>query len=395
MGNFSIPQASAGRVASTTRPWTQRRTSPAHDSGGMSANQHQDTLCSAITAEAPTYSSPAQLVSGLPTFLEITPSDEVVIATLSGSAHQLVATARLACPTSTSPTDHVVDLVAQHLNEHHRAERSQLAGGRLVVVAYVDDERTAHAIADCLRTMTLDSGVEVLDRLVVWDGRWRSALCDDETCCPLQGTPIEPLAPSPSTALDDFSEVGDVSKSTEVENATLEWVARSGDAPDSPQAREFESRAQAALREFRSLPVDFTSRYAAITDLDAAIEQGEASPRLIAAVSDVRLRDGLLRLWIHDRDDGRRSEAERALQACLSLAPASMACGPLTVLAGLAWRRGDASVARQCATKALELDSGYSLARLLLRALESDVPSTVWVQAVAATSMRECLLGAA
>ena len=124
-----------------------------------------------------------------------------------------------------------------------------------------------------------------------------------------------------------------------------------------------------------------------------ATSSSSSAALAVVCVQDMRRRDALLRMLIHDVDVELRHAAENSLTEALTLCAQKHRPAVATVVAGLAWQRGDGAGAQECLQLALDVDPSYSLARLLARAIRSAVPPTVWVDAVAATSVESCLAG--
>lgn len=126
---------------------------------------------------------------------------------------------------------------------------------------------------------------------------------------------------------------------------------------------------------------------------DVSILNWADHANLCVALSDIRTRDGLLRI-LHD-------EVELRTQFCDHLAREIVRAekqwvAPLaTVFAGIVWLAGFPDQTRAAINQALESDPSYSLAQLLDIALRHNVPSAIWSASLEAVSFEACLKGAA
>jgi hypothetical protein len=111
------------------------------------------------------------------------------------------------------------------------------------------------------------------------------------------------------------------------------------------------------------------------------------------AISDIRTRDGLLRI-IHDHPEAREDLRAHLIRE-VARAQQEFVAPLATVFAGISWLDGHHEVTRLAVDRALEVDPAYSLAQLLDIALRHNVPASVWSSSLAAVSFDACLKGAA
>ena len=114
---------------------------------------------------------------------------------------------------------------------------------------------------------------------------------------------------------------------------------------------------------------------------------------LCIALSDIRTRDGLLRL-LHDEVDFRESVCDH-LGREIARADKQWIAPLATVFGGLIWLTGFPEKTRAAINLALDTDPSYSLALLLDIALRHNVPASVWSASLEAVSLEACLKGAA
>ena len=255
-----------------------------------------------------------------------------------------------------------------------------------VLVAAVANDTAIAPVREQL--VAADPGVgEVLDRLILHGQRWWSALCENDDCCPPEGRVISDWSADSETALLDSSATGADAPA---------WLGEigCGSAEDITRIASEADGCAPLLASAKS----YKAKLALINRIDDAVgsglsEENDERPLLIAALDDIRLRDGLLRRWVCESEPERQDAVRAALIAASRLCAVDRSHPLLTVIAGLTWSRGEADTAQCCVELALARCSHYSLARLLHRALMHGLPERVWLQAVQATSMRECLVG--
>lgn len=311
-------------------------------------------------------SSPRELVAAIPHVLGFHPQESIVL--VGFDADEIVASIRADIDTVREA------MLFPLLSSLENADVAQ------VVVLYFTSD--ASQTLDWQDALNQRLNVPVLDSLIVSEGTWRSLLCDDAECCPREGHPID-YGSSPAEAALVFS----------------------GSAPFQSREELVES-----LRPSEHLGSDTNEIVQAIRLLilnDSVAEHmwvvaqfenqewasGQTLARLCVALSDIHVRDALLRS-AYDVP-GLRSKIRIALHENLHRVPKDYVAPLATVLAGCAWLDGNGVLSNAAIARALEDDSEYSLAQLLDRALTHGVPPHVWAESLAAVSMDKCLAGAA
>ncbi|WP_219107760.1 DUF4192 domain-containing protein [Austwickia sp. TVS 96-490-7B] len=136
-------------------------------------------------------SRPADVLTSLPYVLGYHPLHSVVVIALRG--------------TTVGPIQRVDRLVGKDrypirlLKQVVRTVRAD-GSDRVMLVAYDDNPVTQVRGLEKVTTSMTAAGIDVLDRLVVADGRWWSLDCLDGQCCPPGGTPIPSPARTPQLA---------------------------------------------------------------------------------------------------------------------------------------------------------------------------------------------------
>ena len=339
---------------------------------------------------------PADILAALPYQLGYHPSDAVVVVALRDRSIGLVQ--RLDLP----PAEHVREAVTALLPGLEREQPDAV-----LLVGYEPAPGDALGLLDALGDACCERGIDVLDRLVVRDGRWFAPDCEGE-CCPAEGSPLP--APEDTPAVADFVALemaplpdreslaqhlaADVRASLEVKRALDD---REVDAVGPDEAVAFAE----TVRRLRWL-----ATWAVVCDVSAARPPLEGlAPEEAAALAlslrDIALRDGII-AWLcpgtlpldtldDDLADLLRSSlpepawgrtppdqaavvAVRRLQSRLAhlcrVMPDAEAAPMLTVFANVAWWRGDGALARTALERALAAEPNYRLARLLDRMLD-------------------------
>ena len=354
---------------------------------------------------------PADLVAAVPYLLGFTPQDCLVAAFLRGADGELVITARVDHP-AVDDYGAFIDAwrrMCADITAANDVDRLVLVdfctSGRLVACGRpeaaddaADDEAAAVpdvCLTHAMAAVAADAGLYVCDEIVVAGDRWRSVLCSDTVCCPVEGSAIDPERGSRVAAPFVYDGVAPV----EGRGALAARVQpRPADDPESAAFNDEVSAAAEALhRQFvEGNGSDLEAQRTEVTRCAGILigEDTHSIAPVIALLSDVRRRDALMRTLVHEVDPAERRRAEDRIVAALPLVGPELRAAAATLAAGLAWQRGDGALAHECLAVALAQDPGYSLARLLQRAISRAVPPQVWVDAVAATSVDSCLRGA-
>lgn len=306
--------------------------------------------------------SPRQLLAAIPHLLWFHPQDGVVVAALDEAQVQLVARYDL-------DDDPAVDVVCNALR------RAQTPG--YVVVTYDVPGRDPIApFREQLRDYTM------LDAIAVTAGRWRSYLCQDVDCCPQDGRPLDESVDPLAAALVAAGSAPYPSR-LHLERA-LEPVTLSED--------DHARRASAFTALTAHGPTELLHEARQVLRATGPLTWRQVA-LMCSALVDIRVRDAVLRELYEDA--AARLAARGNLIAVLQRAPQDAAASVACVLAGCAWLDGNGAVARMAVDRCREVDPGYSLARLLDRALAHHIPPRVWADSLAAVSVAECLAGAA
>ena len=307
-------------------------------------------------------SSPGDVVAAVPALCGFLPKDSLVVLSLRGPRRRLGLTIRVDLPPPTARPDPVPGLTAM------LAERVRADGGSASTVLVFSDDRRPELVQGYVEAAAR-CGTDVAEALHVAGGRWWSYTCEQE-CCPAGGSPVPP--PAGLLAAERVLDGRAVLRSRDD-------LVRALAAPTGRLAEASADRVEAAgvrwLAERQSAGT-VAARRSAVRRADALlalVARGEppspdAAADLAVVLHDVAVRDEVA-TWALERSDALLSLAEQV--ACCTGPPSD---APVcTVLAWVAYARGDGARANVALDRALASDPGYSLALLLRRALDGGV----------------------
>lgn len=368
------------------------------------------SFTSAITMVPSTVhlTGPADLVATMPYLVGVHPHDCLVAAFLRGIDGELVLTARVDHPAA-NDWKAFIDAwtrVCSDITGNNDVDRVVIVdfctSGALTACASSDTTADSSAdpsddatttLAHAMAQVAQEHGVYVCDEIVVAGETWRSLLCTDETCCPIAGSAVDPARGERLAATFVYEGVAPMPDRAAIADRVRPRPY------DDPARMSFTAAVVSARTEFASL-FDLhnpsleqqRAEVARCARLLTATDETNTAPA-IALMDNVRRRDALLRTLVHEVSAEERRCAEERVVAAVPLVDDDLRAPVATVAAGLAWQRGDGALAQECLSVALSQDPGYSLARLLQRAISQAVPPHVWVDAVGATTVDSCLHG--
>jgi len=360
---------------------------------------------------------PADVLAVLPYQLGFHPRDCLVAVSLHGTRMGLVQ--RIDLP----PPEHVREAVAAMIGPLRQDKPTVV-----LLIGFEEREGDSRPMLEELSDVCADNGIWVQDRMAVRGGRWFQLDCHDG-CCPPEGrllpTPSEVpavaefvgrgICPLPDrSALADRVEVSRPELTRTVSALAHEWLglrvgAIRDDFIDDDESDDEESYydlrdAESELHECRASELAVWARVLCERDDAESIESLPPQDLAMLAVSltDVDLRDALI-AWLcpgtlptglidaplldqlsralgepgwlgRDRGDVEPVNAlqrieNRLCELCAAL-PDEWAASALTMLASLAWWRGDGALTRIALDRALRANPGYRLARLLERMVD-------------------------
>ncbi|WP_343997941.1 DUF4192 domain-containing protein [Streptomyces thermocarboxydovorans] len=341
-----------------------------------------------------TLRTPAELADALPYLLGYRPEDSIVLVALhdKDGRGRFCGRARLGIPADAEDWPAAARQLAHGLitGSERRGSRPEQ------MVAFLCQEPTAgesgRQVKDRLRPLAqalrLECGgldVPVVEALCISDGRFWSYCCDNQVCCPAEGTPMGLPGTSVLAAAAAYAGLQVRGTLRELRARLLPWdkpAAREQEvALDTagltliPRILDPEGRREVAEETLRlaerimgrlaeAPPV--TSPLDADLRDDALITHDEAAT-LILGLQDRTTRDRAAE-WMEGESAGHALRLWRALARRCVGPYAEHAAAPLTLAGWVAWSTGDELEAREALAMALGADPEYLFARLLHQA---------------------------
>jgi hypothetical protein len=312
-------------------------------------------------------SGPGELLQAVPYLLGFHPARSLVLVGLHEGL--LVVTARLDLTDAESgAVVHTLDAMAR--------------GGTTSVIAAIYDD--AEAVPDSLGELPWQQlvglidrdsesvGCEVVDVLLVANGRWWSLTCTSPECCPPNGQQV-PEHPSPFAAAATYDGVVALPDRAALEASLAPLPQADREAlEDAIEAAEHAAVQETldghARRYERSVK---RSLFAAARDSDEPGWPGlpdSSVARFGVALGGTAIRDAVWMAIDDGRLDGRPLWRELARRL-----PSPYDAAALFLYGWAAWRSGDGTLAGIAAQRAVESNPRYSAADLLLAALSRGV----------------------
>lgn len=303
--------------------------------------------------------SPGDIVAAVPHLCGFVPKESLVVISLRGARRRIGLTMRVDLPRSPAgAAEQVADRVAY----------DGAVAAALLVYSEQPGDWPHQLLADEVSAALDRRGIEVLEALLVRGGRWSSYTCR-RSCCPPAGTPVGGSGAVDALAAAAAYEGRAVLRDREELVASLA-------APVLLAARQAEQELAAAqvrrLAEAERRDVEVVRREAVASVRQAmsfrSYETSE-SAALTVSLQDVHVRDEVATFALDD------SESLLALLLALSRQSVAPFDVPVcTLLALVAWVRGDGALANVALDRALAGDPSYAMARLMREGLDGQLP---------------------
>ena len=330
--------------------------------------------------------SPHELLAVVPFVLGFRPANSIVVLCLSD--HRLGLTQRLDLPRPEDARQVALALMPSLVVEDPDS---------VVLIGYENRAGDSEPALEALTAALQSREVEIHDRIIVRDGRWRSLDCHNPACCPPEGS----LVPEPSDVPGIVAEFIGQGISPHPDREALARQVEAG--PEAVAvAKVFRSRQKAMAKAVGSQEVPRTELFAAwprILNTDATAITAEDAALAAMSLLDIEIRDGLVAWlspgtlninelsgevqelfsgleqgWGEEHCDPASIASQNAVQDRLvrlcAMLPDHVAAPALSVLASFVWWRGDGALARVALDRALRSDPDYRLAQLLLKMVD-------------------------
>ena len=333
-----------------------------------------------------TLKSPHELLAIVPFVLGFCPANSVVVLCLSD--HRLGLTQRLDLPRPEDARQVALALMPSLVVEDPES---------VVLIGYENRAGDSEPALEALTAALQSREVEIHDRIIVRNGRWRSLDCHNPNCCPPPGS----LVPEPADVPGIVSEFIGQGISPHPDREALARQLEAG--PEAALvAKVLRSRQKAMAKTVGRQEVPRAELFAAwprILVLEATAISPEDAVLASMSLLDIEIRDGLVAwlspgtlninelgdevqelfcglepAWAEEHCDpdslSAQSHAQDALIRLCAMLPDHVATPALSVLASFVWWRGDGALARVALDRALRCDPDYRLAQLLLKMVD-------------------------
>ena len=307
-----------------------------------------------------TLTSPHDLLAAIPFLIGYHPEDSLVVVSIKDNAVGMAM--RIDYPVDIPQGAY--DLLASHL------QRDAATGALLV--AYVPAGRSDGEVVltDASSALTR-IGIATDESLLIQRGRYRSVLCQDQSCCPAEGSlipeidgsriAVEHVVAGRAMPFANLQALTDSIASLPVA-AEQRWI---------DQVKSFQVSSSAA--DLTKLQRDGAT---AVIDLAGEFASGrigqdlELTARVIGRLSDIQVRD--FALGSHDEENV--DTYFQMWRHLMRIAPDGFIAPVASLCAALAYESGDGALAHRALDRALADVNGYSLALLLRRVFTAGWP---------------------
>ena len=317
-----------------------------------------------------TVTTPSDLLAAVPFLIGYQPSDSIVLISLEEES--ITMAIRIDFPESISERE------ASALVEKFRGSDGAL------LVSYIPDScLDAESVIRPLIEAIDRAEIPLRESIIIVGNRWRSLVCPDTECCPLEGTPLPDLSDSriaveeiaqgklmPFKNLDDMAD----SLSPDLDPVILEMIGR------IPPIN-YEEEPTTAQREGANAILDFLHDF----EVDRICRDKRLVAKVLVRLKDLQVRDFALGS-MNDKSD-LYFDAWRWL---LKKAPNGFVAAPATLFAVAAYERGDGAMANLALDKAEVDQSSYSMVKLLRQLFQSGKPPTIFAELRAELHPKVC-----
>jgi hypothetical protein len=328
-----------------------------------------DIVVGMTAAELPTMrlTSPGEIAAAVPHLCGFVPTESLVAISLRGPRRRIGLTLRLDLPPDGNDDELRFDTA-----EQIAARLAHDRGSAAVLVVFTEEADREQPRAELVRAV-IDAieqqGMTVMEALLVRAGHWSSYTCRQPSCCPVEGTPISAagsvdlLAATAAydgrVVLRDRAEL--VASVAPPVLLAAEAAAQRLDAAMTCWVAAADERGRAALHR------------EAVASVRDALSGDRLSERALAALAvslqDVAVRDEVGTMALED--------SEALLTLLLTLARQTVAPYDVpicTLVALVAWVRGDGALGNVALDRALTGDPSYNMAKLLRAGLDGQLP---------------------
>lgn len=317
-----------------------------------------------------TVTTPNDLLAAVPFLIGYQPSDSIVLISLKDESINMAI--RIDFPESIEKRE------ASALIEKLRGSDGAL------LVSYIPDSchDTESVLLPLIEALE-EEAIPLRESIIIVGNRWRSLMCNDPDCCPIEGSPLPELSGS-RVAVEEiaqgklmpFKNLTEMAGSLdqELDSVIIEMIGRippiDYDCDPTPAQRDGANSILDFLHDFE---VDGICR----------------DKRLVAKVL-VRLKDLQVRDFALGSMNGESDLYFDAWKWLLKKAPEGFIAAPAALFAVAAYERGDGAMANLALAKAEGDQPNYSMINLLKQLFRSGKSPTIFAELRAELHPKVC-----
>jgi hypothetical protein len=306
-----------------------------------------------------TLTSPHDLLAAVPFLIGYHPLNSLVVIALSDDAIGMAM--RVDFPGEPA-------LLAAHL-VHQNAEAA-------IIVAYLPEGLASDDHTLAIQEAIKARGIDIKECIQVVGDKFRSTICADLLCCPLEGNQI----PEISDSLIAAEQVA-LGKPLPFAGINAMRLSLSAEPRDLNLIRETTKIAEIDYQDPGAVLLQREGAHAVDKLLAEFMAKGICHDKELIALVLVRLLD----LQVRDYAMGITTEEnEKALWAMwrwlLRIAPRGFVAPVATLFATMTYERGDGALAQRALERAFEDDRNYQMAKLLRRTFAAGWPAHSFTQ---------------
>ncbi len=308
---------------------------------------------------------PLDLLTTIPHLIGYEPDEELIIIALKDKSDSVLVSMALDLP---NPAETIETEFVTNLQE--TITRAGAEG--IVVVFYVKQNPEHYLELVSQLQILLNSDIHIRDILWVSQDHWASYICQDLTCCPLEGRVLDKTKNSlaqvelvlAGRGLQDKGEISawlsEYELDEEIESQIQELQLK------QLQAQKTKKYTQWQKRIFKYL-------------INNSLTSKKAQATLLLGLSDIAVRDALLAHHIEKAQEGAdlhiylvefaNQWAKVVKNSSKDFKSAICCC-----ISAFLWQAGEGVLARSALNTALSIDPSYRLAKLLESSLDSGMP---------------------
>ena len=317
-----------------------------------------------------TVTNPSDLLAAVPFLIGYQPSDSIVLMSLKEES--ITMAIRIDFPESIRKRE------ASALVEKFRGSDGAL------LVSYIPDSCVdAESILKPLIAAFDEAEIPLRESIIIVGNRWRSLICGDEECCPLEGSPLPELVDS-RIAVEEitqgkvmpFKNLTEMASSldSEPDQVVIEMMGRI-------PAIDYDQDPTLLQRDGANAILDFLHDF----EVDRICRDKRLVAKVLVRLKDLQVRD--FALGSMDSESDLYFDAWRWL---LKKAPEGFVAAPAILFAVASYERGDGAMANIALERAESDQPNYSMAKLLRQLFQSGKPPTIFAELRAELHPKVC-----